>query len=168
MCNTSRYKNSFFPDAVRSWNNTGVDFVNSISISIFKKNVVSLIRPYPKLIFDIHDPIGVKFLYQLRVGLSPLKYHKKRHNFIDTPDDWCDCHCAPEDVTHFLLYCDSHTNPRIYMRRTILTILTRYNLQHLLENIDLYLYGHRLLSTVDNKAVISATISFVKETNRFS
>ena len=168
MCNTSRYKNSFFPDAVRSWNNTGVDFVNSNSISIFKKNIVSLIRPYPKLIFDIHDPIGVKFLYQLRVGLSPLKYHKKRHNFIDTPDDWCDCHCAPEDVTHFLLYCDSHTNPRIYMRRTILTILTRYNLQHLLENIDLYLYGHRLLSTVDNKAVISATIRFVKETNRFS
>ena len=41
------------------------------------------------MMFDIHDPTGVRYLFQLRVGLSPLRYHKKRHNFIDTPSNEC-------------------------------------------------------------------------------
>ena len=32
MCSTSRYKNSFFPDSIRSWNNVGIDFLPSNSI----------------------------------------------------------------------------------------------------------------------------------------
>ena len=39
MCSTSRYKNSFFPDSIRSWNNVGIDLIPSHSINIFKKNV---------------------------------------------------------------------------------------------------------------------------------
>ena len=36
-CNTTRYMNSFFPDAIRSWNSVGVDFCSTLSIAIFKK-----------------------------------------------------------------------------------------------------------------------------------
>ena len=35
MCSTSRYKNSFFPDSIRSWNNGGIDLIPSNSIHIF-------------------------------------------------------------------------------------------------------------------------------------
>ena len=45
-------------------------------------------RPIPKSTFGIDNPLGLKCLYQLRVGLSPLNGHKKRHNFIDIPSDW--------------------------------------------------------------------------------
>ena len=37
----------------------------------------------PKIVFGIHDPLGLRYLLQLRVGLSVLIYHKKIHNFID-------------------------------------------------------------------------------------
>ena len=37
--------------------------------------------PPKKSIFGIHDHCGIKLLFQLRVGLSPLKGHKKNHNF---------------------------------------------------------------------------------------
>ena len=44
---------------------------------------ISLLSNINKI--GIHDPSGLRYLFQLRVGLSPLRYHKKRHNFIDTP-----------------------------------------------------------------------------------
>ena len=65
MCNTSRYRNSFFPDSIKSWNIIGVDFISSQSIGIFKKSILSLIRPKSRPLYGIHDPVGVKFLFQL-------------------------------------------------------------------------------------------------------
>ena len=38
-----------------------------------------------KGVFGIHDYEGIKRLFQLRERLSPLKNHKKLHNFVDTP-----------------------------------------------------------------------------------
>ena len=37
------------------------------------RNTSSLFR---KSTFGIHDPSGFRYLFQLRVGLSPLRYHK--------------------------------------------------------------------------------------------
>ena len=91
-CNTNRYMNSFLPNSTKSWNNIDINFQSSPSLGYFKKNIVSLIRPVPNSIFGIHDPLGIKHLFQLRVGLSPLRQHKNKHNFLDTPIDWCDCH----------------------------------------------------------------------------
>ena len=102
FCTTSRYMNSFFPNAIKSWNGIGSEFQSCTSLGSFKRSILNLIRPIDKSIFAIHDPPNLKRLFQLRVGLSPLKCHKKRHNFIDTPNDWCDCHCAPESTKHFL------------------------------------------------------------------
>ena len=43
----------------------------------------------------------MKRLFQLRIGLSPLK-HKKRHNFKDTPIDTCCCQFFTETTEHFV------------------------------------------------------------------
>ena len=91
--NKVKYMNSFFPDFIKIWNNIGIDF--HTGTSSFKKNIFNLIRPKSKPVYGVHDPVGLKRLFQLRVQFSPLKCHKKHHNFIDTPCDLCDCHCAP-------------------------------------------------------------------------
>ena len=168
MCNTSRYKNSFFPDAIRSWNNIGSSFCFSQSLSSFKVNLSNLIRPTRKTLYGIHDTIDVRYLFQLRVGLSPLKFHKKRHNFADTPNDWCDCHCAIEDISHFLFFCTSYVLPRIELVNSVMDILVFKDLQHLSEDVDTYLYGNNMLSQKENKTILLSTIKFVNETNRFS
>ena len=80
-CRTMRYRNSFFPDAISSWNNLITDFENLPTLGSFKSHVISLIRPRRRSIFGIHDPIHLRHLFQLRVGLSHLRHHKKRHNF---------------------------------------------------------------------------------------
>ena len=38
-------------------------------------------------------------------GLSSLRYHKNRHNFIDTPSDICLCNQGIADTNHFLFWC---------------------------------------------------------------
>ena len=47
-CRSSRCKNSFFPDAIISWNNIITHFDNIPSINILKNHILSLIRPRKK------------------------------------------------------------------------------------------------------------------------
>ena len=67
-CETFRYMNSFFPDTIISWNKVITHFNNVLSFGNMKEHIRSLIRPEKKSIFGIHDPSGVRYLFQLRVG----------------------------------------------------------------------------------------------------
>ena len=105
-CNKSIFKNSFYPDAVELWNNIGPELRQSASLSKFKSDTLKLVRFQKKSIFGIHDPIAIRRLFQLRVGLSPLKYHKR--GFNDNPSDMCSCKLSAETTEHFLLHCTMH------------------------------------------------------------
>ena len=74
-CQSYRYRNSFFPDSVSMWNDLGPNLRETASISKFKEKLLKLYRPVKKSIFNVHDN-GIKWIFQLRVGLSPLKSHK--------------------------------------------------------------------------------------------
>ena len=75
-CKTARYKNSFFPDATSSWNNMISNFQDIPTFTSLKSHLLSLIRPKIKSTFGIHDALGLRYLFQLRVNLSPLRSHK--------------------------------------------------------------------------------------------
>ena len=62
-CHSQRYANSFFPDAVSLWNKVIDHFKVMPSIGSLKSHVMSLVRPPAKSIFNIHDPIGIRFLF---------------------------------------------------------------------------------------------------------
>ena len=161
--------NSFFPDGITtSWNNVISHFTNIPSIDILKKHMLSLTRPEKKSIFGIHDPLGLRYLFQLRVGLSSLRSHKKHHNFIDTPSDKCLCNHGIEDTSHFLFSCPFYATKRATLAACVIGILQKYNLNHLGNRSHLYLYGHRTIKLVDNRKIILSTIKYIKETRRFS
>ena len=54
---------------------------------ILKRFMVNCHRPEVRSVFGIHDPQGIHYLFQSRLGLSPLHSYKKRFGFIDTPSD---------------------------------------------------------------------------------
>ena len=83
----------------------GREIRKSDSIGIFKKRVLSLIRPLPNKISNSHNPQGLKLLTRLRLGLIHLRYHKFKHNFLDTINPLCSCGSDIETTLHFLLYC---------------------------------------------------------------
>ena len=86
-CKSKSYSNSFYPDTIRCWNKIGPELRNSPNLRSFKLRILALVRPPPKRIFNIHDPIGMKWHFQLRVVLSHLYARKLNHNFSDTPCD---------------------------------------------------------------------------------
>ena len=82
-CRTDCFKYSFFPSTLKDWFNLNDYIRNSESIAIFKKRLLSIIRPSQSNVYNIFDPIGLKLLTRLRLGFSHLNEHKFRHNFQD-------------------------------------------------------------------------------------
>ena len=165
-CNSSRFKNSLSPDSISAWNNLGHKFHSCTSFSTFKSQLLTFIRPEPKLTFNINDRQGLKHIFQLRVGLSLLKSHKKSHNFIDTPSDWCECNSPPDNKYHYLLQCHLFHFPRIELINSITSIVSPYNLIDVIDNQMIYLYGNCSLSCENNRKIILSTIKYMKETGR--
>ena len=143
------------------------DFKKMPELEEFRSHLHSLYRPNIKDTFGVHDPEGLKWLFQLRVGLSPLRYHKKHHNFLDTPDDNCLCKTGKETVEHFLFRCPFYNTQRLILAQAVVPLLIPHNLAYLQNNVNLFLYGHKKLKD-SNKTILSETIKFIKATNRFS
>ena len=66
------FKNSFFHSTLNDWYKLDETIKNSESISIFKSRLLSFIRPLQSNVYNIFDPIGLKFLTRLRLGFSYL------------------------------------------------------------------------------------------------
>ena len=158
-CKTYRHTNSFFPDAIASWNLFMEIFNYKVipSLSLLKHDIISLIRPESNSFFKINDPTGLRYLFQLRLRLSPLKGHKYCHNFLDTLSGNCHCNQGIEDTSHFLLFSLSYTTQRASLVTSIKEILLKVNLIHLEDQSELYLYGDPSINNTDNKIILLST-----------
>ena len=65
------------------WYKSDETIRNFEPVSIFKSRLLSFIRPFKSNLFNIFDPVGLKFLNRLRLGFSHLNEHRFRHNFQD-------------------------------------------------------------------------------------
>ena len=70
------FQNSYFKSAIKEWNRFDIDIQKSDSSSIFKKRILSFIRPLTNKVSISHNPQGLKLLIRLRLGPSHLRYHK--------------------------------------------------------------------------------------------
>ena len=119
----SSFKNSFIPHCINEWNNLSLEFREVRSLSLFKTKLIRLVRPEKGQLYGIHDHLGVCRLTQLRLGLSPLREHRFRHNFLDTTDPMCLSNNGIETTIHFMLLYQEYTIHR--------TVLLGKNYSHL-------------------------------------
>ena len=73
------------------------NFQDIPTFSSLKSHLLFLIRPKIKSTFGIHDALELRYLFQLKVNLSPLRSHKRRHDFSDTPET-CEYNLCIEDI----------------------------------------------------------------------
>ena len=167
-CRTQRYKNSFFPDAIDCWNKIGPEIRHTETLGLFKKTLKAIIKPEGKSIFNIHSP-NLKYLYQLRAGLSALKAHKHRHQFKDTPTDLCLCGNGPESTVHYLLLCPFFHNLRSKLFDRIDPFIDQLNKELDRNNLsEILLYGHKDLNPMQNRSILEATLDYIQNTRRLS
>ena len=57
LCKSNRHMNSFFPDAIASWDIFIKHFGDIPSFDILKEHINAFFRPKSKSIFGIHDPL---------------------------------------------------------------------------------------------------------------
>ena len=81
---TEKFKSSLYPHCLSEWNDLHPEIRLAPSVAVFKKKLLSIIRPPARSIFGIHDPIGLSYLTQLRVGLKKLNFHKFKNKLKDT------------------------------------------------------------------------------------
>ena len=136
------------------------------TLKSFKSNLTRIIKPECKNIFGIHSS-QLKYLYQLRVGLSPLKAHKFKHNFDDTPSADCPCSRGAETTDHFLLFCPIHNAHRERLMDTVNPIVSKLN-PNFSDLNKILLYGSKSLNQAENKTILDATLSFIINTGRLS
>ena len=107
-----------------------IDIRKSDSISVFKKRILSFIRPLPNKVANSHNPQGLKLLISLGLGLSHLRYHKFKYNFLDIINPLCSCGSVIETTLHFLLYCPNLMD----FRNTLLSKISETNSEFLTRN----------------------------------
>ena len=157
-------KNSFFRSTIKEWNDLDPHIRKSKSISIFKSNILKVIRPKPNNVYYCHNPKAIRLLTKLRLGLSYLHKHKFKHSFQDCFNPFCFCGNEIETSTHYLLHCPTNTNERM----TLLNKIKRINCS-LLEFSDtvvtkILLFGDNTLSDASNTLILNSTIDYIIST----
>ena len=77
----------------------------AMSLPVFKINIFKFTRPSPNLVYNCHNPKGLKFITRLRLGLIYLREHNFKHSFQDTINLLCCCSLDIKSTEHFLLDC---------------------------------------------------------------
>ena len=57
--------------------------------NIFRANLIKIIRAIPNSVFGIFNPLGLKLITRLRLGLSHLNEHRFNHNFNNCINPLC-------------------------------------------------------------------------------
>ena len=164
---TEFFRNSIFPSAINEWNNLESQIIESETFSIFRSSLLKQIRPNARSTFNILNPLGIKYLTRLRLGLSHLREHKFHHHFNDTLNPLCPCNLEVESVSHFFLHCHFFDNERLILMNGIFNIDPDV---HLLDDIsicNLLLYGNTHYSYEINKNILELSINFILQSKRF-
>ena len=121
----------------------------------------------PNSIYNIHNPLGVKYLTRLRIEFSRQKERKFKRNFQDSIDPMCSCSCGIETTIDFFLHCANFNTQRQTLFDKIATIANI-----LTENKDsianTLLSGKPNNENSFNKAILNASIEFILLTERFN
>ena len=158
--------NCFFPNGVASWNIIIKHFETMPSINKLKEHMLSLFRPNIKSMLNICDPIGLRYIFQLRLRRSPLRSQKWRQNFIDTTSNICICTQGIENIDHFLFSCPLFITQRTSLITTVNEIVQKNN-SNVINQPHIYLYGHQSLNDSENKKIILSKIKYIQDTRRF-
>ena len=131
--------------------------------------ILSKIHPPGKPVCGIHDPKGLSYLTQLRVGLSKLNFHKFKHNFKDTTNPMCPTNDGIEDTEHFLLLCPCFDVQRRDLLAGIYALIRPLGYVNLANEalLQLLLYGNKDFPISLNRQILELTLHFIHETGRF-
>ena len=129
--------------------------------------VPNFTRPIGNNTYKIYEPLGIKLLTRLRLVFRDLSKRKFRQNFADSFNPLYSCSLETVSTLLSFLRCQSYST----LRRALMTDLKNINdaIMSLNESDLLYvmLYRSKNLDNNMNISILTATIKFIKNTERF-
>ena len=157
----------FFLSTVIEWNNLDKSIRSSESFALFKKSILQFIRPTPNSTFNYHNLIGIKLITRLRLGLSHLRDHKFKHNFLDCLNPICCCGKDIETTVHYLLHCPIFSDERSIFFNNIRSIDENVLSGSDPKISDTLLFGISSFNDTKNTSILNTTIDYILSTKRF-
>ena len=165
---TDIFKYSFFLSTISEWNKLDLKIRQSKTLLTFRHALIKIGRPIPKPIYNVHNPVGLKLLTRLRLGLSHLNQHKFNHNFQNCLNPLCSCSLEVESVSHFFLHCHYYSN----IHSTLLNELQSIDINLLNQEddivVEVLLYGSTKFNNNQNFRLLSSSIDYILKPKRFS
>ena len=161
------FKNSFFPSSVIEWNNLDKSIRSSESLALFKKSILQFIRPTPNRTFNCHNPIGIKLITRLRLGLSHLRDHEFKHNFLDCLNPICCCGKDIETTVHYLLHCPIFSNERSIFFNNIRSTDENVSSESDSRVSETLLFGISSFNDTKNASILNTIIDYILSNKRF-
>ena len=163
---TKTLKFSFFSCSIVEWNKLDLKIRNS-SYLVFRNYLLKRISPLAAPVYNIHNPLGLKLLTRLRLGLSHLNEHRFNHNFESCLNPLCTCSLEVESTTHFFLHCHHFNAIRIALNNSLKGIdndILKLSDSSLTKVI---LFGDSKYSDFQNHDILNSTITFIIDSKRF-
>ena len=158
----------FFPYTIVEWNKLDFDLRNAKAILIFRNSFLRTCRPVQNSIYKIHDPLGIKLLTRLRLGLSHLNEHRFKHNFQDCLNPLCSCSLEVESTIHYFLHCHYCNKYRQTLLESVKLVVNDVSLLDDDVVVKLLLYGNETYTIDENSLIIKASIKYILNPERFS
>ena len=152
---------------MNAWGKLRKFITDSLSFSVFQSPYLQFFRVSPRFIYKVHNPVGLKYLTRLRMGLSHLKSHKFLHNFNDTLDQYCVCdNESIESTEHYQLSCPIFCHMRDQLLIDLQNEISIIPF-HKTFLTQLLLYGSESYSVPINTFTLQCSINYIMNTGRF-
>ena len=118
--------------------------------------------------FNTHNPIGIKLLTRLRLGLSHLNEDRFIHKFQNCADPKCIYSSVNKSTTHFFLRCHFYISVRTTLFDKLKEVVN--NLQELSDQAvtGILLHGSPNLKGNQNLHILACTIEYIMDSKRFT
>ena len=151
----------FFQFCIYNWN--GLDDKIKIlpTLTQFKKDISSFVRPKGTSFYGIRDNFRIKSLTKIRVGFSDLRDHRYNHNF-NCVNPIRSCGIDDETPIHYFLCCSRYNSLRsTYLCK--ISEIVRYNVSVLPNDhlIQTFMYDCNVLFRPFCMAVMSYSDPYV-------
>ena len=161
------FKNSFLPYTIKEWNKLDSEIRNAETYASFRKMLLNFIRPIGNSTYKIYDPLGIKLLTRFWLGFSHLFEHKFTHNFADSLNPLCSCSLETESTLHFFLCCQNYTALCLALMTDLKNINDAIMSLNESDLLHVIMYGNKNFDNNMNISILTATIKFIKDSERF-
>ena len=132
----------------------------------FRNSLLKIGRPVQNSIFKAYNPLGIKFLTRLWLGLSHLNEHKFKYNFQNCLNPLCSWKLKSnslevESTIHFFLHCHFFYQFWQILVETVEKIIK--DISHLNNDllVNQLMYGNLSYSFEGKIKIINASIKYV-------